>query len=161
MERTLETERDGLKCVNYANILVAQLLVLIHAYYDQTSYTRFFSAMLSCDAMFSNFVYDNWKRLQKACRMAEELQMTERQFTELFRDTFGDTPGAWLRQRKSGSIYQDLCSSVLTLKDIASDYGFSMPNFVRYCRDNYGRSPGAIRNRIRIEEPYKPMYTER
>lgn len=151
MNCTIATERDGLKCSNYANLLVAQLMVLIQVYYTQGDYTRFYSAILSGDVEFSDFIYNNWKQMSTSRQLADGLHMTERQFIERFRRTFGDTPGSWLQQRKRCSIYQDLCSSIQTLKDVAFDYGFSMPNFVRYCRDNYGQSPGAIRKQLQAQ----------
>jgi len=142
---TLATLHDGLRCSNYARLQVTQLMVLIQVYYTQAEYTRFYSAILSGDVAFSDFIYRNCKELNTARRLAEGLHMTEHQFMERFRKTFGVTPGSWLQQRKRGNIYQELCSSTNTLKDIAFRHGFSMPNFVRYCRSNYGQSPGAIR----------------
>jgi AraC-like DNA-binding protein len=80
--------------------------------------------------------------------MSAALNMSPQQFTARFRRVFGETPGSWIKGHKMRDIYLDICSSVKTLKEIAYEYNFPMSNLIRYCRMNYGRSPGAIRSQL-------------
>ncbi len=137
--------------MSYARLLVSQLLFLIQVYYPQDEYTRFYSAIFNLDVQFSNFVYRNWKKYPSATELAMANSMTPQQFTERFRKVFGETPGSWIRKRKMSEIYHDICNSRKTLKSIAFEYNLSMPNFIRYCRMNFGQTPGSIRSQLLME----------
>lgn len=148
---TLATEQDGLKCMSYARLLISQLMFLIQVYYTQEEYTRFYSAIVNLDVQFSNFVYRNWKKYPVAAELAMANSMTPQQFTGQFRKVFGETPGSWIRKRKMSEIYHDICDSRKTLKSIAFEHNLSMPNFIRYCRMNFGQTPGSIRSQLLME----------
>jgi AraC-like DNA-binding protein/quercetin dioxygenase-like cupin family protein len=153
------TEQDGLKCGIYANLIVGQLLFLIQVYSTQEEYSRFYSIMLTPDVAFSDFIYKKWKELPTVNELADAMNMNVKGFTRHFRKVFSEAPGTWLKRRRSEAVYYDLCSSHKTLKSVAMDYGFSMPNFIRYCRMNYGSTPGAIRNRLCAESDYSSCDT--
>jgi AraC-like DNA-binding protein len=148
MEMVMATERDGLKCITYANLLISQLIFLIQVYYPQDVYTRFYSAIFSVDVEFSDFVYRNWKKYPTATELSSAFHMTPQQFAARFRKVFGEPPGSWIQEHKKRDIYLDICSSVKTLKEIAYEYNFPMSNLIRYCRMNFGQSPGAIRTML-------------
>jgi AraC-like DNA-binding protein/quercetin dioxygenase-like cupin family protein len=148
MDLARDNDRDGLKCVMYADLQVGQLLYLIQIYYPQEVYTRFYAAIFSPDVEFSEFVYKNWKRLATVTEMSAALNMSPQQFAARFRRVFGENPGVWIKEHKMRNIYLDICSSVKTLKEIAYEYNFPMSNLIRYCRMNFGQSPGAIRTQL-------------
>jgi AraC-like DNA-binding protein len=149
LEGLVATERDGLKCSSYAQLMVGQLLFLIQVYYTQEEYTRFYSAMMTPEVAFSDFVYGNWRKYMTVGQFAEALCMTSQQFNARFQKTFGEAPGSWLKKHKADSVYHEICSSHISLKNIALEYGFnSMANFTRYCRMNFGSPPSGIRKRL-------------
>jgi AraC-like DNA-binding protein len=148
MSMVQATERDGLKCITYAQLLISQLIFLIQVYYPQEEYTRFYSAIFSLDVEFSEFVYKNWKKYPNVTELSSAFNMTTQQFAARFRKVFGETPGSWIQEHKKRDIYLDICSSVKTLKEIAYEYNFPMSNLIRYCRMNFGQSPGAIRTML-------------
>jgi AraC-like DNA-binding protein/quercetin dioxygenase-like cupin family protein len=145
---TLATELDGLKCSNYANLLVGQLMFLIQVYYPQDTYTRFYSALFNSDVAFTDFVYRNWKKHQTAGELAAALDISKSALADRFQKVFGETPGAWLGNRKRIAIYHDLCGSRKSIRDVADEYNFNVPNFTRYCRSNFGSTPAVIRAQL-------------
>jgi AraC-like DNA-binding protein len=148
----LATERDGLKCANYAKLAVNQLLFLIQVYYPIEEYSRFYSAIMSPDVVFSDFVYANWRARPTVNELSTAIDMSTQQFSSRFQKVFGVSPGVWLRRRKAEEIYFDICKSRKSLRSIASAYNFSMANFIRFCRNNFGSSPGAIRKGLAAEK---------
>ncbi len=148
VEGVLATEQDGLKCSTFARLLVSQLLFLIQVYYTQKTYTRFYAALFNSDVEFSNFVYNNWKKHQTAGELAAAFHLGTSQFSDRFVKVFGETPGLWLSNRKRTEIYHDLCSSTKSIKEVAAEYNYALPNFTRYCRTNFGATPGTIRERL-------------
>lgn len=147
----VDTERDGLKCRNYARHLVAQLLTLIQVYYTVEEYTKFYSTVVSPDVVFTDKVFEQWRDCRSVGEMANSLGVTAQQFILHFRRVFGENPGAWLKKRRMEEIYRDICSSHKTLRQIATDNKLSMTNFVRYCRMNFKATPGAIRESLSIK----------
>jgi len=148
IEGVISTDGDGLKCGSYAKLLVGQLLFMVQVYYPQDEYTRFYSPVLSPDVVFSEFVVKHWREYMSVTDMAEAMNMTGQRFSARFRKVFGKTPGAWFLERKAEYIYHDVCSSHKPLKTIALDYRFSMPNFIRFCRTNFGMTPSVIRKKL-------------
>jgi AraC-like DNA-binding protein len=152
IEGILQTESDGLKCRSYARLTVNQFLFLIQVYYPQDIYTRFYSAIFNSDVEFSDFVYTNCKKYPTVVGLARAFNTTTRQFSERFLKVFGESPGSWLSNRKRVDIYQDICNSHKILKEIAAENNLSLPNFTRYCRTNFGQSPGAIRAQLQAKK---------
>lgn len=149
VELAMATEHDGLKCSSYARLLVGQLLYLIQVYYSQEEYTRFYASLMSSDVVFSDFVHNNWKQYPAVNDLSRAFNMTTQQFSTHFRKVFGETPGEWIKKRRAELIYHDICTSHLSLKEIAAAHNFDMSNFIRYCRSNYGHTPGAIREQLK------------
>ncbi|MDR2882209.1 MAG: AraC family transcriptional regulator [Alistipes sp.] len=148
LEGLMSTEADGLKCSSYARLLAGQLMFLVQVYYTQDEYTRFYSSVFSPDVVFSDFVIKNWRKYMAVNELADALNMTPQQLTSRFRKVFGKTAQEWLQARKADYVYHDVCSSHKSLKSIAHEYGFSMPNFIRFCRTNFGATPGTIRSNL-------------
>lgn len=144
----LATEQDGLKCSAYARLLVCQLIYLIQVYYPQDEYTRFYSTFLSPDIVFSDFIHENRKKYPTVNELSNAIDMPIQQFTMRFRKVFGEAPGSWMKKRKAEDIYYEISNSQRTLRSIAQEHHFSMQNFIRYCRMNFGLSPGAIREQL-------------
>lgn len=139
------TERDGLKCSNYAQFLIGQMLTLIQVYYPREEYIRFYSAIASPNVAFADHVYENWLNCRSAGELANALNMTLPQLRLNFLKVFHEAPGAWLQNRRKEYIYYDICSSHKSASQIASEHDFSLSNFNRYCRMNYGHTAAEIR----------------
>lgn len=149
----VNTERDGLKCGNYARLMVAQLLTLIQVYYERAEYMKFYSTVASPDVVFTDQVLEKWHSCRSVGELANSFGLSAQQFIMHFRRVFGENPGAWLKRRRMEVIYSDVCSSVKTLREIADDNQLSMTNFIRYCRMNFGSTPGSIRESLSIKVP--------
>jgi hypothetical protein len=74
------TERDGLKCGNYAGHLVAQLLTLIQVYYPPEEYMRFYSTVASPDVAFTDRVYEKWMACRSVGELANAFGMNQDEF---------------------------------------------------------------------------------
>jgi AraC-like DNA-binding protein len=151
IEGVIVTERDGLKCNNYARHLAAQLLTLIQVYYTEEEYMRFYSFVATSDVLFSDLVYEKWVECRTVGELAGIFDMSTQQFSQRFAAVFGECPGSWLQKRRKEYIFHDICSSHKSLKQIAAEHDFSMANFIRYCRMNYDNTPGGIRENLTVD----------
>ncbi|MDR2936301.1 MAG: helix-turn-helix domain-containing protein [Rikenellaceae bacterium] len=152
IDGVVQTERDGLKCNNFAKHLAAMLLAMIQVYYPQEEYMYFYSTVASSDVTFTDQVLGRWMECRTVNKLSGALHMTERQFTQNFQRVFGENPGPWLQERRKECIYNDICSSRMPLGEIAITHGFSLTNFIRYCRMNFGETPGAMRKGMVVDK---------
>jgi AraC-like DNA-binding protein len=148
----LSTYNDGLRCRQYLQIEVARMLYLLHAYYSQQDCIKFFSQILSPDVKFSEFVRTNWMKFGTVKDMADGIFMTPQQFSNRFRKIFGATPHEWVMRQKAQKIYQDLCRSDMSFKEISEKYDFSsQSNFFHFCKHAFGSTPGQIRKSLKYD----------
>jgi len=137
---------DGLKCRKYFEAKIAELLVMIRAYYSEKLLYQFFYPILSPDTVFSEFVRLNWLKHGNVRKLSEAMNITVQQFTKRFNSVFGQTPYKWMQQEKARLIYMEVCQNKKPLKEIAWDYGFSAyTHFSRFCREAYKMTPAEIR----------------
>jgi AraC-like DNA-binding protein len=154
-ERVLEfiaivenTLKDGLRCSIYSKMETGILLFMIHAYYPLEECRNFFSSILSPDIKFSEFIKTNYPKYRTVTELANVACMTTQQFSKRFKKVFNASPNKWIQREKAQSIYYDICQSNKPLKEIAMDNDFSMmSNFIRFCRMNFGESPGEMRKK--------------
>jgi len=141
-----ETWHDGLKCRKYFEAKIAELLVMIRAYYSEKVLYQFFYPILSPDTVFSEFVRLNWFKHGNVSKLAEAMNMSLQQFAKRFNKVFGQTPYKWMQQEKARMIYMEISQNKKPLKEIAWDYGFTAyTHFSRFCRVMFNMNPAEIR----------------
>jgi AraC-like DNA-binding protein len=150
IEGLLKALGDGLTCRHYLQMKVGEILYLLHACYPLRERIRFLSSIITPDIEFSEFVRLNWVKHMSAKELADAMSMSEQQFSSRFRKVFGTTPRRWLQQQKAQRIYHDLCKSDKELKMIAAENKLTDTSLNRYCHKNFGSSPGAIREKLKV-----------
>lgn len=149
VEDILRAVADGMKCEMYMQIEVSRMLFIIHAYYSPAECIKMFSHIVSPDVRFSEFVRSNHHKYKTVTQLADAACMTPQQFSNRFRKVFGTTPHKWMSAEKAQLIYRDICQSGKPLKEIAYEHDFSIQsNFIRYCRNTFGMSPGNLRKKM-------------
>jgi AraC-like DNA-binding protein len=139
---------DGLRCKIYLRTEISRMLFLLHAYYPYEEYVKFFSSIASMDMAFSGFVRLNHLKYHTVAEFARAMNMSAGQFAQRFHKVFGTTPGSWMQHEKAMVIYHDICQSDKPLKEIAYEHDLLYPNFIRYCKKNFGMSANAIRRTL-------------
>ncbi|MDR2968704.1 MAG: helix-turn-helix domain-containing protein [Tannerellaceae bacterium] len=150
VEGVKQTESDGLKCSHFAEFLIGQLLTMIQVYYPREEYVRFYSTVATPNVAFADQVYENWLKCRSAGELANVLNMTLPQLRLNFLKVFREAPGTWLQNRRKEYIYYDICSSHKSVSQIAAEHEFSLSNFNRYCRMNYGSTAAEIREGLTV-----------
>ena len=147
----VKTWDDGLKCLFYLRSKINEALTMIRVYYPEEQLSRFFYFVLNSDTAFAEFVRMNHLKYNTVNELALAMEMTSQQFSKRFYNVFGQAPYKWMLVEKARLIYGDICRSHKSFKEIATDYGFTIPsNFNRFCKTSFGLNPGEIR-RSRME----------
>ena len=82
--------------------------------------------------------------------LAQKLGTNRRRLSEVFRERFGCTATAWLRERRMTLGRQWLVQTKMTVQQISEELGFSSPaNFATAFRERFGLQPREYRMRVR------------
>lgn len=146
---TLNYMRDGLQSENFLRMKVVEMFHIFRAYYQRDALTHFFMPLLTRDAKFANFIYDNWASAKTLNDLAEMTGLSLSGFTKKFKKVFGIAPYKWIMDKKAERIYSDLRSTDKSLRDMAAEYNFcSVQHFCDYCKKKFGISPGKLRTQV-------------
>ena len=139
---------DGLKCRIYFQTITTVLLIMLRVYYSPEQLCRFFYSILSPDTFFSEQVRANYRKCRTVNDLALTMNMTAQQLTRRFNSVFGQPPYEWMQQEKARTIYNEICKSNKSFKDISKRYGFTaQANFNRFCQTAFAMNPGEIRKK--------------
>lgn len=147
---TLTYMDDGLVCRQFLQLKLTELFYLFKAYYPQETLAEFFLPLITKDAKFANFIYDNWDKVKTLNELASMYNLSLSGFTKKFKKVFGTAPYKWIMDKKGELIYNDLRSAEKSIKQMSVEYNFcSVQHFCDYCKKKFGMSPGKIRQGLR------------
>lgn len=138
--------QEGLCCYYYIDIKILEMFFIFRAYYPKEQLADFFAPLLSDRPAFTEFVLENYRQVKGVADFAKLANYSLSGFKKRFKQTFGMPVSQWIAARKSKEIYNDLCHSARTLKEICDDYSFSSPSHLNhFCLKHFGRTPMQIR----------------
>lgn len=139
---------DGLKCIYFFQIKVQELFFLLRAYYPKNELIGFFKPLMDNNTTFSDFVFENYKKVKSVKELAEMANYSLSGFQKHFKKVFGVSAYQWINDQRSKSVYHELNNSEKPLKEISDNYGFSSPShFNDFCKSQFGETPGEIRRK--------------
>lgn len=139
---------DGLSCAHYHELKREEFFLLVRAYYSKEELAALFRPLLGIDHDFRRQVLEV---CAKGCcdiaAMAGQLNMSTATFQRKFKQTFHETAGQWLLNRKAERIIRQLKTTSLTFDQICFENGFSSPAyFSNFCKRVFGKTPTQLRN---------------
>ena len=139
---------DGLSCAHYHELKREEFFQLVRAYYSKEELAALFRPLLGIDHDFRRQVLE---ACAKGCcdiaAMAGQLNMSTATLQRKFKQTFHETAGQWLLNRKAERIVRQLKTTSLTFDQICFENGFSSPAyFSNFCKRVFGKTPTQLRN---------------
>lgn len=146
-----ERIRDGLKCVYFMDLKFKEFMFLLRGYYTKNELKKFFSPLAGSDALFSILVYKNYMKASNVQALVDISGYSMSGFKKKFKKVFGVAPAEWLKEQKAKSIFHDITSSELSIKEIGYKYEFgSIQSFTQFCKNHFGNPPGKIRQDLKV-----------
>jgi AraC-like DNA-binding protein/mannose-6-phosphate isomerase-like protein (cupin superfamily) len=137
---------DGVKCRCFFEIKVKEFFSLLRLYYPKEDIHDFFYLILSGDTAFSEYVRQRWMRFRNVKEMADSVYMTQKHFSEKFKNIFGMTPHKWMEEGRANMMLNELTSTNKSFKQIASEMGFSSEQqFSKFSRRVFGKTARELR----------------
>jgi AraC-like DNA-binding protein len=137
---------EGFGGEHFCTIKTEELFLLFKRYYKDAELARFFGPLPTTHASFAYFIYTNYNKVRTVKELAEKSNLSLSGFEKEFRKVFHTAPYRWIKQKRTESIYYEICHGVKPLKVISEEYGFSSTSQMNdYCKKEFGLPPGKIR----------------
>ena len=139
-------EKD-LSCNRLDKIKLRELIFLLRKTYSLKELTAFFHPILSNDIFFRVSLIKNYPQARTVAQLAEKMGYSTSGFTRKFLRCFEMTPYKWMQQQKATIVLKELKERKKTIKDIYISNRFSsQSHFYEFCKKEFGKTPGKIRN---------------
>lgn len=146
MESLAENIDNGLRCVRFLEIKMEEFFYYLRAYYSKDELAGFCLPLLSSDARFMNFIWENYRRIRTVEQFARLANSSPSAFKIKFKKITGKSVSRWILEHKARNVYRDICFDKKSLKDITEEYHFaSVSHLGAFCRKHFGKSPSRIR----------------
>jgi AraC-like DNA-binding protein len=130
----------------YTQCKTEELLILLRSYYPNELLARLFQPAFNNKVDFELAVRKNRDKLFTVEEFAAVTHLNRNAFRQKFKEVYGTTPTAWIKQERANLVLQELMEGKKPIADIVSDYKFSnFPNFIRFCNMHFKNTPGNIR----------------
>jgi AraC-like DNA-binding protein len=146
MDSLAENITNGIRCSRFMNIKLQELFCYLHAYYEFEELQGFILPMLSPNAQFMNFIWQNYRKVHNVKEFAVLANSSQTAFNDKFKKLTGMPPSKWLTEQKAKNVYHDIRNGQKSLKEISSEYQFSSVSHLgSFCRKNFGTSPKGLK----------------
>jgi len=142
---------DGLWCNQIYEIKRDELFYLLKSTYSLMDLAAFFYPILNKDVFFKESVIKNYHQVRNVIELAEKMGYSVPGFRGKFLRCFGIPAYTWMQQQRAAVILKELKEKKKTIKDIFISNQFSsQAHFYEFCKKNFGKTPGQIRNGEKI-----------
>lgn len=138
--------REGFRGKHFCTIKTDELFLFLKGYYSERELSHFFGPHPTSNTSFAYFIYNNYNKVRTVKELAVKANLSLSGFDKEFRKVFQTAPYRWMKQKRTESIYYEICHSIKPLKIISEEYGFSSTSQMNdYCKKEFGLPPGKIR----------------
>ena len=139
---------DRAQCAYLHELKVKELFWNLRAYYSREELAAFLWPVLGVSKFHSD-VINAFTCNVKVSDLAKRVYMATSTFYKQFREEFGETPEQWIRTQSNKQILFLIQDYDLNIGEIATSLSFgSLSSFSRYCTNNFGYSPTALRQAL-------------
>lgn len=141
---------DGAGCVHFHETKLKELFWNIRFYYTKTEQAAFFRPILGNDREFRKKVLDNYRNARTVKELAYLCGYSLSTFKRSFSKEFREPASKWLQKQINSIIKYKLVNEDTPIGIIADELHFSsQPQFCRYCKRNFGYTPGEWRELLK------------
>ncbi|NDW10859.1 AraC family transcriptional regulator [Dysgonomonas sp. 520] len=154
--QTLEEYANrGIDNHNLLDLKLKEFWYILKSFYPEKYLQGFFKMLAWDDLLFSEQVHTYLTEIRSVRQLAEKMNYSYSGFNKRFRRVFNISAYSWVRNHRAKQVYQDICETNKSLKEISTSHKFmTLSHFNEFCHKNLGKSPSEIR-RKRKQEAFK------
>ncbi|NDW09730.1 AraC family transcriptional regulator [Dysgonomonas sp. 520] len=121
---------------------------ILKNFYSKEQLQNFFKMFSVNDSLFTEEVCRLSSHVRSIRQLAERMNYSYSGFNKRFRRVFNTSAYSWMRDQRAKQVYQDICQTNKSLKEISTNYNFAtLSHFNEFCHKNLGCSPSEIRRK--------------
>ena len=141
---------DGANCVHFHETKLKELFWNIQFYYTKTEQVSFFRPIMGNEHEFKKKVLDNYRNARTVKELARLCGSSLSTFNRKFLKEFREPASEWLQKQINTIIKYKLADEDIPIGNIADELHFSShAQFCRYCKRNFGYTPGEWRKLLK------------
>ncbi|NDW11254.1 AraC family transcriptional regulator [Dysgonomonas sp. 520] len=126
---------------------------ILKHFYSEEQLQSFFNLLPGNDSLFTEEVYSLSLSVRSVRQLAERMNYSYSGFNKRFRRVFNMSAYSWMRNQRAKQVYQDICQTSKSLKEISTNHKFAtLSHFNEFCHKNLGNSPSEIRRKNRTRQ---------
>jgi AraC-like DNA-binding protein len=146
MELLAEIIEQKLLCVRFMTTKVHELFFYLRVYYSDEELAGFNLPLLSADAQFMGFIWENYRKVRNVKEFARMANSSLPAFKVKFKRITGMPPSQWLEKQKIRNVYHEIVCGRKSLKEISMEFYFSSVSHLgTFCHKHFGKTPGDIK----------------
>lgn len=146
LELMIKYLEDGASCFHFHEIKLRELFWILRFYYTKTELATFFHPILGNEREFRKAVLDNYENAKTVKELSTKCGLSLSSFKRRFANEFREPVSQWIQKQKNKTIKYKLADEDIPIGEIAFELDFSsLPQFCRYCKRNFGYTPGEYR----------------
>lgn len=140
---------DSIECKHMHYSSLQQLFIIFRFYYPPKTLLKLFYNVLDNDLSFKTLVINNRAKARTLNELASLCGYDISTFNVVFRRHFKNiTPYEWMQEFRSKEVLHCICTTDLTVSDIAEQFGFSNAGHLSlFCKKYLGDTPGRLRQK--------------
>ncbi|NDW09082.1 AraC family transcriptional regulator [Dysgonomonas sp. 520] len=143
----------GIDDCNLLDLKLKEFWYILKNFYSEKHLHGFFKMLAWDDFLFSEQVHTYLPEIRSVRQLAEKMSYSYSGFNKRFRRVFNTSAYNWVRNHKAKQVYQDICQTNKSLKEISTNYNFAtLSHFNEFCHKNLGCSPSEIRRKNRTKQ---------
>lgn len=149
---------EGRHCGKLYRMKESELFTLLCAFYSHDELADLFYCAMIPVIPFKDKVLIHYSvGVKNAKEFAEQCGYSEREFNQLFRQFFGETPYQWMLREKSHQVKKRLAQPKVDIKSIVEECQFSSSShFIHFCKKYLGDTPSRLRREMaEVDEAYR------
>ncbi|NDW09450.1 AraC family transcriptional regulator [Dysgonomonas sp. 520] len=141
-------------CDSYlSDLKLKEFGYILKHFYSEEQLLGFFQLLPGNDLRFSEEVCSLSLSVRSVRQLAERMNYSYSGFNKRFRRVFNTSAYSWMRSQRAKQVYQDICQTSKSLKEISTNHKFAtLSHFNEFCHKNLGNSPSEIRRKNRVKQ---------
>ncbi|NDW08484.1 AraC family transcriptional regulator [Dysgonomonas sp. 520] len=146
--------KDESFCDSYLlDLKLKEFGYILKHFYSEEQLQSFFKSLPANDLSFSEEVCNLSLSVRSVRQLAERMNYSYSGFNKRFRKVFNMSAYNWMRNQRARQVYQDICQTSKSLKEISTNHKFAtLSHFNEFCHKNLGNSPSEIRRKNRTKQ---------
>ncbi|MCL3850108.1 MULTISPECIES: AraC family transcriptional regulator [Parabacteroides] len=128
-----------------------ELFHILKTFYRKDEMAGFFGMLTDATSVFKAQIFNNYMKVKTINELASLLGYGVTTFRVKFKEQFGVSAYRWILNQKSKQIIYNMTVEGDGFAKIIDDFDFSSySHFNKFCKSQYGYTPGELRKRLNI-----------